>query len=187
MALTIVATVGSASANSFVTLEEYAAHMESRLNASAFGAAELEKKKASLLEAARELQVLPYIGSRVDTTQALPWPRKYAVNPDAPEPTAIDGLFFDDAGESYYAEDVIPDRIKRAQIELAFEFLRAGTTDIASLERGLDVKRRKVDVIETEYVDVEDRAHRLARFPTVMRELRPLLMTTMYSRQVDRL
>jgi hypothetical protein len=178
MALLITATVGSATANSFITLVEYAAHMDGRLHASAFQAADEEDRKKSLIEATRELSVLPWVGERTDDVQALAWPRDDALNPDAPLDVLGNVVDYDD--------DEIPDRIKRATSELAFEFLRAGTTDIASIDPGLNVKRRKVDVIEIEFVDVQDRAHRLARFPTVMREIMVLLAGGARSNEVVR-
>jgi hypothetical protein len=174
MALVIVATPGSASANSFVTLAEWTTYIESRLNVGAFAGTDDTNNRA-LAEATRELSALPYQGERATATQALAWPRAYAPDPDAPLSAVVDPV---DPWVVYFADDVIPERMKRATYELALEFRKAGTTDLASLKPGLDVIRRKVDVIETEYAEPHARVTGLARFPAVMRELRPLLART---------
>ena len=165
MAITIDATVGGGSANSFVTLAEMTTYMEGRLNSSSFDDATTDNQNRALAEATRELSAVMWKGYRVDDTQALAWPRQWAWNPDDPT-------------QDYFATTVIPDRIKRATYELALAFLKAGTTDIASIESDRLVKREKIDVIETEYVDTAMRPKGLARYPAVMREIAPLLENT---------
>jgi hypothetical protein len=180
MALVIVATPGSATANSFVSLAEWTTYMESRLNDGAFTDADDDTKNRALAEATRELTALFYDGERTTETQVLAWPRDSAPDPDAP---------FDAFGaEVDFDDDVIPERIKRATYELAFAFLKAGTTDLASLEPGLEVKRKKlIDVLgETEWFPPGDRVRGLARFPAVMREIRPLLSHATYGNEVVR-
>lgn len=162
MAVTIIATAGASDANSYETLVEYAAYMDGRLNAGAFHT-DAESQKRSLVEATREIDTLVWVGRRATTTQALAWPRERAESPDAP------------VGVLYYDNDVVPERVKVATSELALEFLRAGTTDLASLPKGGDVVRRKVDVFETEWAHPSARARGIARFPRVMQAIGPLL------------
>lgn len=173
MTLTIDATVGGSAANSFVTETEQIAYMAARLNSTAWttfsGSSCTETEKAAMIEAARELCYLYYIGLPVLTVgnpsgQALPWPRQYAPNPDSAWP----GLLWYDVTE-------IPQRIKNAQMELAFQFLNLGTTDLAAYDSTLNIKSKTVDVLQTVYQDVYNRPTGLARFPRVMRELSPLL------------
>jgi len=162
MAVTIVATAGSASANSFVTEAEAEAYMAARLNASAWTGT--ESIKQALIEATREISALDFSGYRTDTTQALSWPRYDATNPDAP------------SGESeVYEDDVIPQRIKDATIELAFQFLKAGTVDVAALPSTDGIVRRRVDVLEVEYAPLSQRASGIGRFPRVAQRLSGLL------------
>lgn len=163
MALTIVADVGGASSNSFVTRAEFSAHLEGRLNVSAVtDDAEMADWDKALVEATRELSARPWQGRRVTGTQALSWPRQWAPDPDSPI-------------QDYYAITVIPDRVKRATFELAIAFIKAGTTDIAALDETLQIKSKKVDVLETEYVEGYQRVRGLDRYPAVMREIRCLL------------
>lgn len=171
MAVTIVATVGSATANSYVTLAEADTALEARLNTTLWDAATDDTKNRALVEAQAELQSLSWVGTRTDAVQALAWPREYAPDPDAPSDADLDTLpvpTFDD--------DEIPVRVKNAQIELAFQFVKAGTTDLA-MPSGTDgILRKKVDVLETEYAGPGHRATRgVARFPRVAQLIAPLL------------
>jgi len=163
MAVTIVATVGGASANSFLTLAEAQTYMDSRLNESAWESATTDNQNRALVEATRALNVLPWKGSNVDTTQALNWPRQWAINPDV--------VFF---AWSYYATNEIPQRVKDATAELALQFIKAGTTDVAALDPNLGVIEKTVDVITTRWQPWQ-KPSGLARFPSVMRFIKPLL------------
>jgi hypothetical protein len=180
MPLTIVETPGAANANSFATEAEATAYLEYRLNASAYVAGSDDAKKA-LVEATREISAMDFKGDRTDEVQALSWPRKYVPDPDYPK--AETGLAAPDLGlvVTYYDDDVIPVRVKEATIELALEFLKAGSSDIAAQDSQQNVIRKKTDVLETEYSDPVTRNIGLARFPRVVNRLTPLLADTAVS------
>lgn len=162
MAVAIDATVGGASANSYVTLAEANTYMEGRLNASSWETdATDDNKNRALVEAANELTMLNWLGERTDSTQALSWPRQWAYDPDSPI-------------QDYYDSTVVPQRVKDAQMELAFQAIKAGTTDIFTMDSTKGVKRKKIDVIETEYDSVR-RPSGLSAYPTVLRYIKPLL------------
>jgi hypothetical protein len=162
MAVTIDATVGGASSNSFTTLAEANTYMESRLNASSWETdATDDEKNRALVEATRELSVMHWLGERTDGTQALSWPRQWAHDPDSPI-------------QDYYATTVIPQRVKDATMELALQFVKNGTTDVAALDPQSGIKRKKIDVIETEY-DTARRPVGLNAYPSVTRHIKPLL------------
>jgi hypothetical protein len=164
LAVTIDAAVGGASANSFVTLAEAAAYLEGRLNASTWETdATTDNKNRALVEATRELTVLGWKGSRADDTQALSWPRQWAVDPDA----SVPGVF--------YASTEVPQRVKDATMELAFQFIKSGTTDVAALPSTDGVISKTIDVISTTYADPSQRARGLQRFPRVYSLIAPLL------------
>jgi len=162
MAITIVATVGGASSNSFVLLTEFETYLDSRLNATTEDALSDDLKNRALAEATRYLSVLNWCGYRVDGTQLLSWPRQWALDPDSPV-------------QDYYATTVIPQRVKDGTMELALQFLQAGTTDVAALDPTRNVKRKKVDVLETEYFEPDQSAQGLARYPSVLRHIGLLL------------
>jgi len=165
MAVTIVATAGSASANSFVTLAEANTYMEARLNSTLWDAATDDSKNRSLIEATRELGNLSWQGYTAADTQALAWPREWVTDPDSP---TLD----------YYDSTEIPTRLKNATCELAFQFIKAGTTDVAALDSTSGVIRKKIDVLETEYAEPWTRAKGLARYPRVLGFIRPLLASS---------
>jgi hypothetical protein len=161
---TLVATAGSASANSFATVSEGDTYCDTRLNASAWtGETDDDEKARALIEATRELNVLTYVGYTVTETQALVWPRDYATDPDSP---TLD----------YFKNTVIPQRVKDATMELALQFLIAGTTDLAALDATQGVIRKRVDVLETEWATPYLRPTGLKRFPRVWALVQPLLV-----------
>lgn len=166
MALTIVATAGSASGNSFVTEAEAISYMAARLNPDSWitfnGSACTEDEKKALIEATRELDPLMWGGRRATDTQRLAWPRLWAPDPDSPI-------------RSYYDSDVIPQRVKDATCELALQFVKAGTTDVAAYDSALNVVEKTVDVLHTRYAEPHQRPHGLARYPRVMKYIAPLL------------
>jgi hypothetical protein len=175
MSISIVATAGSASANSFVTEAEAIAYAALRLNlpsgwATVSGSTCTENEKKALIEATRDLSRLVYGGTRTTSVQALSWPRSYALDPD----TAVDHQIDVYAGLPFYDSATVPLRIKEATYELAFEHLRA---DITVADTGFGVVREKVDVLETEWTPGL-RLTGLARFPRVLALVSPLLGST---------
>lgn len=166
MALVLNATPGDAAANAFVTLAEANTSMDARLNAAAWTAATDDTKNRGIVEATRELSSKNWIGGRVTTTQALAWPRQWATNPDAP-PFAVQ--WFDIA--------IIPPRIKDATIELAFQFVKAGSTDVAALPSTDGVTEKTIDVITTRYAEPFAQKTGLQRYPRVWDLIRPLMVS----------
>jgi hypothetical protein len=166
----IDSVAGSATGNSFASTDEGDTYCDARLNSSAWTGASEDNKARALIEATREINQVNYRGDRTTFTQVLAWPRNYAINPDLPQIIGVK-----DISQLYYANTVVPDRIKNATIELALEFLRAGTTDIAALDSKINIKRKKVDVLETEFVEPDIRPQGLARFPRVMTYIAPLV------------
>lgn len=164
MAVTIDATSGGASSNSYVTLVEAQAYMDTRLNGSAWDSASTDSQNRALVEATRELTVMRFIGLKATNTQALQWPRSFAENPDAPWP-----------GLQWFGTTEIPQRVKDAACEIAFQFLNLGTTDLAALDPTLNTQTKKVDVLETTYFAPGQRAQGINRFPRAVKLIRPLL------------
>ena len=170
MALTIVATVGASDANSFSTEAEQIAYMATRLNATAWttftGAVCTESEKAAMIEATRELSALTgWLGYRVTTTQALALPRDLLLNPDDPTPG------------TYYLTTVIPQRVKDAACELAFQFLKAGTTDVAAASETAGIIEETVGPLTTRWASPSEQVQGLMRYPRVWTLIAPLLST----------
>ena len=121
---TLIATPGAPDANSYVTVEEADSYFDERLNASAWAAASPEDKARALIQATRRLDqeefegvpTRPLNGTAVDQpTQALKWPRQMADT---------------DAGWTY-EDDIIPDPVKQATMELALVYLSSDSDPLA--------------------------------------------------------
>lgn len=162
MALTIDATVGGASSNSYLTLAEAETYMEGRGNKATWTAASDGDKNIALVEAQREITLLCFIGIRASDTQALAWPRDWAINPDDPN-------------YAYYENTEIPQRVKDAQAEYAFQYIKAGTTDLGAISPQTNVKKKVVDVLSTEYFSPAGTPVGIGRYPGVVNQLQPLL------------
>lgn len=176
MAITITATPGSASANSFVTELEFIAFLAARLTvhsgATVTGSTCSETEKAALLEATRDLCLETFRGYRTDAVQVLEWPREGCPNPDAPWPAEVGT-----SGVPEYADTVVPNRVKRATMELALQYCLAKATglDLATPPTSEGVRRTKVDAIEKEYFEGGRSTRGVSRFPRVQKEIQPLL------------
>lgn len=175
MTITVDATVGGASANSYVTEAEYIARtatLPSRpTGTTVTGSTLTEAEKGWLIEAQIELTLLEYKGGRVDSTQALAWPRIYAEDPDAPSLLGIVG-----ATDFWFSETEIPSRIKQAQIDLALVFLAAGANVFAAEDTTQGVIEKTIDVLTTRWQPYQ-RATGWARYPRVLNWISPLLAT----------
>jgi len=169
MPISIVATPGAQHANSYVTAAEADAYIDGRLNADAWTSATADTRARALVEATRDLSDLPYAGTRVTLTQALAWPREYAVNPDAPE-----FLEMGEIEELYFPEDAIPQRIKDATCELAAQYVKAGTTDLAVADAETNLTSKTVGPLSKTWgIGGKPIGH--ARFTRIIGRVRPLL------------
>ena len=116
-----------------------------------------------MVEATRELTWLTWQGQRVDLTQALNWPRAWAPNPDI--------VWF---AYNYFSTTIIPQRVKDATCELAFQYINAGTDDVASQPSDFGVIEETVGPISTRY-QAYQKPTGTSRYPRVMALIRPLL------------
>lgn len=175
MAITIDATVGGASANSFVTLAEAQTYMDGRLNESAWELATTDNQNRALVEATRWLSAKQWGGLRVSSTQALAWPRYWAENPD-----------YQFGGNIYFDSTIIPQRVKDATCELALQFVKAGTSDIAALDAKQNIIEKTVGPLTTRYSDPNIRPQGLTAYPSVMRYVGVMLTGDSNSAEVIR-
>lgn len=190
---TLDATVGGPAANSFATVAECDTYCDNQLNALEWENADDDTKARALMRATLVLNdlwsgqvgfALPwesFVGFPATSTQRLAWPRLYASNPDAPSVQTLGDLAL-----LYFAENVIPQRVKDATCELALQFVKAGTSDVAMPDPSIAVIRERVDVIETEYAKPQERAQGLSRFPIVLARLGPLIDPSRFTMAVVR-
>ena len=119
MAATIVATLKSATANSYVTLAEANTYFETVPDSTTWDNKTDDQKNRALISATRWIDSLNFYGDRCDDGQALKWPRN-----------------------NYEVDDVelactaIPKNIKYAEYELARAL--ANETDAITGNKGTD-------------------------------------------------
>lgn len=168
MAAAIDATVGGADSNSFVTSAEFATWADERQPATAYTDATADERIRALISATRRLDQERFKGVRVNETQALQWPRYGVDKPDLAY-SVLDGPMFMES--AWYDTDEIPDRIKRAQMELAYQILAENASpDDTGLEGFKNVKVGSLDV-------TPNHARRAGTLPeSVRREIRDLLV-----------
>lgn len=110
--MAIDATIGGENSNSYITLAEADAYLnEQRLWSSAWGSATGGDgdREAALQWASSLIDTYYHFkGTLVDVEQALRWPRYGAFDTD----------------DRLISQEVIPEQVKRATAELAFELLR---------------------------------------------------------------
>jgi hypothetical protein len=121
MAITIDATVGGASANSYLTLSDANDLIDGLVqndDVVAWADATDDQKNRALYTAAQRIDRERFLGARADNDQALQWPRDGVRKPDTYQRTYTTGFPFR-LTEDYYTTTEIPDQIKKAQAELA--------------------------------------------------------------------
>jgi hypothetical protein len=121
MAITIDATIGGASANSYQTLADAQLIVDGMVqdaDVTAWAAATTDAKNRALYTATQRLDRERFIGARSTDTQALQWPRTGVRKPDTYINTYAVGFPFRITTD-YYTDTEIPDQIKKAQVMLA--------------------------------------------------------------------
>jgi len=149
MAVTINATAGDASANSYITLAEANAYVEAMISStdvSKWTTGTDDTRNRSLTAATQRLDRERFLGARATDTQALQWPRTGVRKPDTYVNTYATGFPFR-ISEDYFTDTEIPSQIKRAQIELAV-YLKNNVDGISlgGLEDFKNVKIGNIDV-----------------------------------------
>jgi len=144
MTLILDATVGGANSNSFVTVERATEIADyDVIERVDWYLAEPDDKIRALVSATRQLDALPWIGTRATTTQALSWPRTGA---------EINGRII--------SVDEIPREVEEGTYELALALLREAKAGATAASSGADLipgipngqlQRAKLDVLEIEW------------------------------------
>lgn len=145
MTVTVTATPGSASANSYITVATGDDLANVYLGTLSWSSASTDNKGRALIMATRYLDELEWIGTRATTTQALAWPRNDA-----------------ECGDWSYSNSVIPQPIKQACFDLAEALLGspallggkgAGNAELIPGIPNASLKSASVDVINVQFRD----------------------------------
>ena len=149
MAIAINATVGSASANSYLTLAEAQAIIDGFVqdaDVTAWASATTDQKNRALFTATQRLDRERFLGARATDTQALQWPRTGVRKPDTYINTYAVGFPFRITTD-YYTDTEIPQQVQYAQVVLA-TYLNNNPDGIglSGLEDYKNVKIGSIDV-----------------------------------------
>ena len=149
MAVSIDATAGGASANSYITLAEADTFVEAMISSSdvsKWTTGNDDSRNRALTAAAQRLDRERFLGARATDTQALQWPRTGVRKPDTYVNTYATGFPFR-ISDDYFTDTEIPDQVKRAQIEMAV-YLKNNVDGISlgGLEDFKNVKIGNLDV-----------------------------------------
>lgn len=149
MALIVETGAGVANADAYHDLAYADAYHAARGNAS-WALAPVPTREAAIRNATQfmDMSYLPrWKGAKVAVLQARQWPR-WGVVLDAVRGTASERY---DVGftTGRLPNDLIPEQLKHASCELALRALSGSLAE--DLQRGGRIKRKKTDVLETEY------------------------------------
>jgi hypothetical protein len=149
MAIAINATVGSASANSYLTLaaaQEIIDGFVQDADVTAWASATTDQKNRALFTATQRLDRERFLGARATDTQALQWPRTGVRKPDTYINTYAVGFPFRITTD-YYTDSEIPQQVQYAQVVLA-AYLNNNPDGIglSGLEDYKNVKIGSIDV-----------------------------------------
>ena len=141
MAPRLDATLGGEESTSYITLEEADRMAVNLPGGEDWIAQDLDTKALSLITATNWLETLDYVGDRCTSTQALKWPR-------GGDKAVCDGVTA--------TCDMIPRRIKQAQIILAIKYVDSpssfpGGGGGNNAPSGTFTKRQKLGELEIEF------------------------------------
>jgi hypothetical protein len=121
MAISINATAGEATANSYLTLTDAQAIIDGLIeddDITAWASATTDQKNRALYTAAQRIDRERFLGARATDTQAMQWPRTGVRKPDTYINTYAVGFPFRITTD-YFTDTEIPDQVKKAQAVLA--------------------------------------------------------------------
>jgi hypothetical protein len=131
MAITLIATVGGSTSNTYQTLADAQAIIDGLIedaDVTAWATATTDAKNRALYTAAQRLDRERYLGARSTDTQSMQWPRTGVRKPDTYINTYAVGFPFRITTD-YFTDTEIPTQIKQAQAVLAV-FLNNNTDSL---------------------------------------------------------
>ena len=131
MAISLDATVGGSTSNTYQTLADAQAIIDGLVldaDVTAWATATTDAKNRALYTAAQRLDRERYLGARATDTQSMQWPRTGVRKPDTYINTYAVGFPFRITTD-YYTDTEIPTQIKQAQAVLAV-FLNNNTDSL---------------------------------------------------------
>ncbi len=149
MAISITATVGGTTSNSYLTLADAQTLIDGWIeddNVVAWGTATTDQKNRALYSATQRIDRERFIGGKATNTQALQWPRDGVKKPDTHVYSYVQGFPFSLTAD-YYTTTEIPSQVKEAQAVLAVYLNNnKSALGLSGLEDFQNVKLGSIDV-----------------------------------------
>lgn len=163
MAVTVVATVGSTEANSYLSVAAANDIANTMVSTLGWDTATNDNKGRALITATRYLDQLKWIGTRATDSQALAWPRKDV-----------------SCGDKAYDDDEVPPEIGYATFDLAdallnnpklFNVSNASLNELIPGIPNADLRSARVDVLAVEFKETGSGAPTVKNVLTVLPHL----------------
>jgi hypothetical protein len=168
---------GLANAESYISVAEANAYHAARGNTNwaTISTGEAEQALRRATDYIEQVYRLRWQGNRVNSTQALSWPRAFV----QPMDYQFSSTAFFLGGFYYLPADEVPQEVKNACAEMAFK--AAGGELASDLTQG--IIREKVDVLEVQY---DPNSPQYTRYRSIDNLLRPFLTGGSNSAKVQR-
>lgn len=179
MSVQLVADVSGSGSNSYQTADAVQAILDGVVNADAWNViaeADADALDVICVQSTALIDVIAYQGQKTLVAQALSWPRLWVPDPDFGDVEGDVGGWQATASAPniYLDSTTIPRRILRGHALLCLEIARAGADDVWGVDDSLNVAKKSLDIITTEFVDVAKRRTGLRRYPMVWAPIFPL-------------
>ena len=152
-----MATVGAATANSYLTLADAQSLIDGFIESAdvaAWASATTDQKNRALYTSAQRIDRERFLGSKVDDTQSMQWPRSGVRKPDTYINTYATGFPFRIV-EDFFTDTEIPDQLKKAQAVLAaYLNNNKDALDLTGLESFSSINAGNVSVTPYRYGSV---------------------------------
>lgn len=181
--MTLIATVGGASSNSYCTLDTAELYVGEEAHPDPWTGDD-DPKEILLIYATRLLEREQWAGTKASITQALAFPRTWVPTLEYTAQPSYIAVDFVDETMLYYSSLTIPAPIVQATAELAREIQKQGV-GVLGFDGTRNVRSESIGPISTEYFDAQYRVRGLGMFPTVFALIAPLLRQGMGT-MVDR-
>lgn len=169
MAVTIVATAGGATANSYCTLAQANTYHEERLHIDDWTNASTSKKNSALVWATRILdEVMNWYGYKNSSVQALRWPRSSIYDQDGyPVTSSAIPIFLREATAEFARHLIIEDRtLETNRDTIGYKKMEIGDL---KLEIDPDPTAKKITVPPSVWSMVRPYCTRIGRSRTLVR------------------
>lgn len=172
--MTLIATVGGASSNSYCTLATAELYVGAEAHPEPWTGDDDDAKEILLIYATRLLQREQWAGTKASITQALAWPRRWAPTLEYTAMPDVIAVEFVDQTMLYYDDLTIPPPIVQGTAELA-RLLQQQGASLLDFDSTRNIQSKATGPLSKTFLPPAERVRGLGYFPTVLALVAPLL------------